>query len=230
MDPNLKLLEAVVERLGPLTADLVFIGGSVAGLLITDEAAPPPRPTTDVDVIVEATTLLQYEEVKTRLRGCGFEEDPTAAHMCRWTDGTALLDVMPTSEKLLGFTNPWYAPAMTHSERRTLPNGAVLRCASAPYFVATKLVAFHDRGKGDYYASHDLEDLTAVVNARLALADEIAQADDDVRTFIEGEFSALIETPDFLQALPGLVIEDSPDGQRAALVLERFRTIARGAS
>jgi chloramphenicol O-acetyltransferase len=39
-----------------------------------------------------------------------------------------------------------------------------IRVVTAPYFCATKLEAFRGRGKGDYLASHDLEDLLTVVD------------------------------------------------------------------
>lgn len=48
-DPNVQLLEVVAVRLGPeLRRELVFVGGAVAGLLITDPAQPAIRPTEDV--------------------------------------------------------------------------------------------------------------------------------------------------------------------------------------
>jgi len=51
-DPNVFLLERVAEQLGEaLLEQLVFVGGAVAGLLITDPAMPEIRPTQDVDVI-----------------------------------------------------------------------------------------------------------------------------------------------------------------------------------
>lgn len=43
-DPNVMLLEVVAARLGAaLRERLVFVGGAVAGLLITDPAMPPAR-------------------------------------------------------------------------------------------------------------------------------------------------------------------------------------------
>jgi len=56
-NPNIEMLEAVVERLGPLNDEVVFLGGGAAGLLLTDPAAPPLRITRDVDVILEVTSL-----------------------------------------------------------------------------------------------------------------------------------------------------------------------------
>lgn len=51
-DPNVSLLERAAEQLGEaLLEQLVFVGGAVAGVLITDPAMPEIRPTQDVDVI-----------------------------------------------------------------------------------------------------------------------------------------------------------------------------------
>lgn len=54
-DPNVVLLEVVAERLGAaLRERLVFIGGAVTGLLITDPAMPAIRPTEEVDLVAHA--------------------------------------------------------------------------------------------------------------------------------------------------------------------------------
>ncbi len=52
-NPNIKMLELAVERLGTLVNEVVFLGGCATGLLLTDTAAPPIRITLDVDVMVE---------------------------------------------------------------------------------------------------------------------------------------------------------------------------------
>jgi hypothetical protein len=44
-DPNLSQLIAAAEALRPLLEELVFVGGCVTGLLITDDAAADPRGT-----------------------------------------------------------------------------------------------------------------------------------------------------------------------------------------
>lgn len=50
-DPNIALLEVVAERLGDdLLEEMVFVGGAVAGLLITDPAMPAIRPTSETAV------------------------------------------------------------------------------------------------------------------------------------------------------------------------------------
>ena len=48
-DPNVFLLERAAEQLGEaLLEQLVFVGGAVAGVLITDPAMPEIRPTQDL--------------------------------------------------------------------------------------------------------------------------------------------------------------------------------------
>ena len=67
-DPNLPLLESVVKSLGPLCEQLVFVGGCVTGLLITEPAAPPVRVTKDVDAIVEILSLTEYHALERLIR------------------------------------------------------------------------------------------------------------------------------------------------------------------
>jgi hypothetical protein len=67
-DPNVLLLEMVAQHLGDaLHEQMVFVGGAVAGLLITDPAMPAIRPTDDVDIVVQATLLREYHLVETAL-------------------------------------------------------------------------------------------------------------------------------------------------------------------
>jgi len=76
-DPNLSQLIAAADALRPLLGELVFVGGCVTGLLITDEAAGDPRRTFDVDAIAEITSYVQYIDFGERLRTLGFTEDTT---------------------------------------------------------------------------------------------------------------------------------------------------------
>lgn len=50
-----EILYLAAVCLGHLRQRMVFGGGAVRGLLITDPAVEGPRPTKDVDVIVEVT-------------------------------------------------------------------------------------------------------------------------------------------------------------------------------
>lgn len=61
---NIEALLVVVKRLGALRSRVVFVGGSVRELLITDEAAPPERPT---DVPGDVASQARLPLVRARL-------------------------------------------------------------------------------------------------------------------------------------------------------------------
>src|SRR5258708_1365535 len=155
--PNLDQLKTAAEALRPLLGELVFVGGCVTGLLITDEAAGDPRSTLDVDAIAEITSYVEYAEFGNRLRALGFREDTREdAPLCRSIHRRTTLDVMPLDEKILGFSNRWYKSAMKSSVMQKLSSNLEIRVVTAPLFIATKLEAFKGRGKGDFFGSHDL--------------------------------------------------------------------------
>ncbi|MBF4988735.1 hypothetical protein [Methylophilus sp. 14] len=71
-DPNVMSLEVVAQHLGAeLLERMVFVGGAVAGLLITDPAMPTIRPTEDVDLVVQATVLREYHAAEAALKRRG---------------------------------------------------------------------------------------------------------------------------------------------------------------
>src|SRR2546430_12717957 len=72
---------------------------------------------------------------------------------------------MPTEEGILGFSNRWYREAIGAAREIALRDDLSIRLVTAPYFIATKYEAFIGRGRGDYLASHDFEDLMAAVGA-----------------------------------------------------------------
>jgi len=126
-DPNASMLERVAEQLGDaLRQDMVFVGGAVAGLLITDPAMPAIRPTEDVDLIFEALVLADFHRFEKTLRARGFVPDQRPdAPICRWRVGELAVDVMPTLESVLGFSleRRWREPLRqrrnTHQPRAT---------------------------------------------------------------------------------------------------------------
>lgn len=115
-DINLEMIKIVAERIGDLREAFVFLGGASTCLLITDSAAPEIRPTLDVDIIVEVASRLEYHKLEEMLRQLGFSQgtepdDP----ICRWVVEDVKVDVMPTDEDILGFSNKWYSQAIENS-------------------------------------------------------------------------------------------------------------------
>jgi hypothetical protein len=225
--PNLQLLTEAARLLIPILDELVFVGGCTTALLISDPAAAGVRPTFDVDAISEITSYADYLRFSERLRKLGFAEDTgEGAPLCRWKQGHVKLDVMPLEEKILGFSNRWYVSAMASAMVHELEVGLRIRVVTAPYFCATKIEAFRGRGKGDYLSSHDLEDLIIVVDGRPELAEELRSAPDDVRPYVAEAVGQMLETADFIDALPGYLMPDEASQSRITVVLERLKEIA----
>jgi hypothetical protein len=224
---NLKLLIDAARLLKPILGELVFVGGCATGLLITDKASSDVRPTYDVDAIAEITSYVEYARFSEKLRALGFREDTRErAPLCRWCLETTTLDVMPINGDILGFRNSWYEPAMKTADKREIAPGLHIMVVNPVYFCASKLEAFHDRGKNDYWGSQDLEDVIAIIDGRPELSEEIGGAAHDVRRYIATEIAKLLDTREFLDALPGHLPPDTASQQRVSIVETRLKTIA----
>lgn len=226
-DPNLIRVELVARSLGELCEELVFVGGSAAGLLCTSVQAPPPRTTLDVDLVAEVTALIGYHALEARFAERGFSRDMAPdAPICRWRIHGVEVDLMPTDEKVLGFSNRWYPLATSTAQALILPSGARIRLISAPAFLATKFEAFATRGGGDIMASHDFEDIINVLDGRPGIESEVLQADNELAVYLSACFADVLRHPDFENTLPGLVVYDDLYENRIETVRRRMKAIA----
>lgn len=225
---NRALLILVASQLGELLEQLAFVGGCTTELFITDGVSRAPRPTRDVDAIVHISTFLQYQTLSQALRDKGFSEDATmGAPLCRWRFQDAMLDVMPTDEAILGFTNRWYVPALETCQPYQLTDYIEIRLVRAPYFIATKLEAFFSRGNGDYLMSHDLEDIIMVLDGRPELMDEISAASTELKSSLAMSFRRLLADQDFVDSISAHLAPDSASQARRRLILERLERVTR---
>lgn len=221
-DPNLPDLRRIAVALGDLCEQVVFVGGAVAGLLVTDLLADSVRATRDVDAVVN-TSRARFHEIEAQVAQRGFERDVRSDVICRWLHSASgvAFDLMPVQPEVLGFTNRWYPYAVETAERVDLGEGARIRLVSAVAFVATKLEAFASRGHGDFLSSHDLEDVLNIVDGREELMGEIADAPIEVREAVAGIFRRLLSNADFVNVFPGLMAEPA----RAPLVWARLKML-----
>lgn len=228
VNSNREMLLSAVGQLGALKDELVFGGGGgTTELFITDSGAAELRTTKDVDAIIEAVSYTQHQMFADKLRGVGFRDDTSKnAPLCRWVKNDIILDVMPLDEDTLGFTNSWYRAAMETAEECEIASSAMIRVVTPPYFCATKLEAFEGRGGGDYFASHDLEDIIAVIDGREEIVEEIECAASDVRSYIAGKLKGWLKNDRFLDALPGHLGGSEEARGRTKVTLNRLEQIA----
>jgi hypothetical protein len=222
-DPNLPYLRGVAVALGDLREQMVFVGGAVAGLLLTDPLAEGVRATRDVDAVVN-TSRAQFHRIEAQVAERGFLRDASSDVICRWVhkESGVLFDLMPVQPEVLGFTNRWYPYAAQTAVPVDLGEGVTIRLANAVAFVATKMEAFASRGGGDFVTSHDLEDVLNIVDGREELVAEMAAAPAELKQTIGAAFAALLTHPDFANVLPGLIAEP----ERSGLVLDRLRKLS----
>lgn len=223
---NLESLIIVADRLGELCNEVTFVGGCITGLLITDQAAPDVRFTIDVDCIINVITKPSYYILAEKLRQKGFKEMSLGDHpICRWDCDGILVDIMPADKSVLGFSNTWYKDSLENAIQIKLNNSANIKIISAPYFIATKLEAFKDRGKQDFLLSHDLEDIISILDGRPSILSDIVNTSNNLKQYIASEFLSLINNDQFLQALPGHLNYSQETESRKKIVLERMKLI-----
>lgn len=221
-DPNLPYLRQIAEALGELRERVVFVGGAVAGLLVTDPLADGIRATRDVDAIVNANWVA-FHRMEEAVAARGFRRDAGSDVIRRWVhkDSGVLFDLMPVHPDVLGFSNRWYPYACETAERVALGPGLTLRMINAVAFVATKLEAFAGRGGGAFLSSHDIEDVLNIVDGREELTNEMVTAPPELHQAVAEAFQRLLSDPDFANVLPGLIAEP----ERASLIMQRLKVM-----
>jgi hypothetical protein len=198
---SIEMIEIVAGGLGELLDEVVFVGGAVTSLYIDDPAALYIRPTKDVDCIIELSGKQAFNKLEEKLRTKGFRnstdnEDP----ICRWTYKDILVDVMPTDKSILGFANEWYKEGIDHLIKSTLPNNMEISLLYLPYFIATKIEAFHGRDEKDFRISHDIEDIVIVLDGILNF-DKFYDAPATIKNYLSEQFGEFIKDRSFIESL-----------------------------
>ncbi|GAB6097210.1 hypothetical protein JCM14469_34640 [Desulfatiferula olefinivorans] len=184
------------------------------------------RSTKDVDVIVEVASRLEYRHLETRLRQLGFKNSMLPdSPICRWEVDDLLVDIMPTDETILGFSNRWYLDALRSAVDKCIDNLSI-RIVTAPYFCATKIEAFHGRGKNDFLGSHDIEDIINLVDGRKELVTEIDQAEDALKAFVATNFKVFLSQRNFIESIYAQFNPDPVSQQRSDVILKRMSKIS----
>lgn len=224
--PNIGALRAVADRLDGLGLNYAFVGGSIVSLLLDNPDLSQVRGTDDVDVILGVVVAERYSDVEAKIRGLGFSHDMREdAPKCRWVLGDLTVDIMPTDGAALGLNTAWFSEVLAAATEREFAH-TKLKVVSPVGFLVTKYVAFLDRGKGDYYGSHDLEDFVAVVDGRENILADVAQAPAALRHYIIDAVRTLSATREFDEALSGHLPSDTASQQRLPLLRRKLVAIA----
>jgi predicted nucleotidyltransferase len=188
---NLALVAQVAQGLKELNEKMVFIGGAVISLYTDDPAADEIRPTTDIDMTINLANYFEWTKMQERLSELDFYPDPQGQSICSYKFQEISIDIMPAEDSSIGVSNTWYKPGFKYLQQIKLPDGININILPAPYFLATKLEAFKDRGNNDFYGSHDYEDIIYLLDNRTTIVEEIMAADNEVKSYIKSELTAI---------------------------------------
>lgn len=194
---SLKMVEAVAQGLDDLNERVAFVGGgAVAGLYADDPASDDARPTMDVDCVLQLGTINDLYTLEEELRIRNFQHDTESGIICRWTYKKWIqdiaVDIMSTDERILGFSNRWYAKGMDNKIKYELPNGYRIYIFPVTYYLATKLEAISSRGGNDLRQSHDFEDFIYVLNGCTTIKkDLLSISDDELHLYLADKFHTL---------------------------------------
>lgn len=201
-DATIFMLETVARGLAHLRTQVVFIGGAVMSLYIDDPGSPSPRPTEDVDCVVEIATTSDYYKLERELRALGFVNHAAqGSPLCRWTYQGVIVDVMPTDPAILGFSNIWYRSGVAHARQVLLPSGVTISIFRLAYFLAAKFEAFFSRGQGDLRYSHDFEDIIYVLDGCRDAEARLLNSPDPVRQYLADTYRKLAANPAFPESI-----------------------------
>lgn len=221
-------MRLVTRRMLPLETSFAFVGGAVVPLLVDHPDLTEFRPTKDVDLVTQVVTLAEFYAFEEKLRRAGFRHDHSdGAPLCRWVVDECRVDIMPVDSSHLGMNSRWFPQALEFSNLADLGDGVTARIINGPIFIATKLEAYRDRGKGDIQASHDIEDIITLVDGSSTIVEQVAAAPAEARQFIARSLAAWQKTASFIDELSGHLSPISQASGRTSIVIDRITSIAQ---
>ena len=89
---------------------MVFVGGAMVSLYIDDPAAEDIRPTKDIDLTFQISTVGKLERLRQSLIEKGFIQTHEDDIICRFRYEELLVDVMSTKSIGWAPSNKWFMP------------------------------------------------------------------------------------------------------------------------
>ena len=218
---NIVRIKAVANALNDLKEKVVFVGGATISLY-PDRVVFEVRPTDDVDVIIEILNYVDRAKLEEKLRSIGFSHDIESGVICRYKIQGIIVDIMPTNDPSIGFTNIWYPEGFEKAVDYEIDERSIIKILSAPYFIATKLEAHKGRGKNDGRTSQDFEDIVYVLENRESIWEEIDNSDKSVKEYLQSEFKILLKNPNLFEWIDSHVERGSPPA--TYIIIDKIKT------
>lgn len=172
------------------------------------------------------TTRKRHAELEEELRLKKFANDSSiGAPICRWIFRGIKVDIMPTDEEVLGFSNKWYSAGFQNKVTKELPDGTPSFVLAPQYYLATKFEAHKSRGGSDLRQSHDFEDIIYIIDNSSEIVDIIKESKPDVKEYLKLEAKRLIENSGINEGVE-CALPYGSDSDRVELILDRLLEIS----
>jgi predicted nucleotidyltransferase len=196
---NVVRIKVLEEALSKLKNKFVYVGGAVVELYCDDPARAEVRPTDDVDVVVELLNYGSYAILEENLSAIGINhhiDDTFQSVICRYKYHDIIIDIMPTDERILSFTNIWYKDGLQNSISYDLDDNLTIQIFPLPYFIASKFEALKSERHGkDYRYNSDFEDIIYIFDNRINIKRELIECTNDVKIYLQKMIIALLQRP-----------------------------------
>ncbi len=219
---NLKVVEKVAIALGEINNDVIYVGGAVVSLYVTDEGAEQPRPTKDIDISVQISSYSQMDKLREQLAHKRIYPAMTETILYRYIYEDILIDFIPYEKTPLGPTNSWLKPGFEKAYYTPIGNTKI-KILPVSMFLATKWEAYKNRG-GDPRMSHDFEDIIYVIDNNLHLIDDVFNADQNVQVFLK-EMSREILSHSSLHEIIECHINPYTAKERKEFIIDKLKQI-----
>jgi hypothetical protein len=192
---NIQRIKTINNALSKLEAAFVFVGGATVSLYVDEIFQEEVRPTDDIDVVIEIATYKNQIVIEEKLREIGFLNDLDSRIICRYIYQGITVDIMPTEEKILGFTNKWYSSGYRNAVDYVIDRNNTIKIFPPSYFIASKLEAYKGRGNNDGRTSSDFEDIIYLLNNRKVIWKELRDSPSEILKYLKIEFKKLLSQP-----------------------------------
>ncbi|MBO0592918.1 nucleotidyl transferase AbiEii/AbiGii toxin family protein [Cellulophaga sp. E16_2] len=216
----------VALALGELNDKVVYVGGAMVSLYIDDRAAEDIRPTKDIDLTFQVASMSKLEQLREELNLKGFYQSSQEEVICRFLYDDLKIDVMSTQSVGWAPSNIWFEKGFNQAISIALGEISI-KVLPLPYFLATKMEAFYDRGIKDVYGSHDLEDLVYLFNYTSNIDSQILASNNELKQYLAKKITDFTENRTIMSAMRGSLFYEHAD-ERMEIIKKRFQNIIDG--
>lgn len=223
---NRQIIKKVATALGELNDEVIYVGGATVSLYINDPAAEDVRPTKDIDISLSVVTINELEDIREKLTTKGFIQSAELDVICRFKFEDILVDIMNTAPISWAPANPWFKKGFENFEKIQIDQSTI-RIMPFTYFLASKFTAYEDRGDEDPRFSHDIEDITYILDNRTDWETiMINEKNDDVKNYIIEKLNLIKNNSKFQEAFLGNLYYETAE-ERLQLILNKIDLVLK---